>query len=140
MALVGEGEVSGEPETVDICPDLAAIHGALMNNNVDRIVVALDDWRGAMPIGFFLMYKLQGIILEQEINFYERLAGKIMAEKVNPSWIIFSEGFSASRAMSFLKRVFDIVLSLTLLLLVWPVILAAKLIVKLESSGPVFYC
>lgn len=38
-----------------------------------------------------------------------------------------------------LKRIFDIMVSLILLLIIWPILVILALAVKLDSSGPVFY-
>ena len=93
-----------------------------------------------MPIETLLKYKLKGVNILQGINFYERLTGKILVENVNPSWIIFSEGFSATKFQSFAKRSFDIVMSSILLALALPVMLITAVIIKLESPGSIFYC
>jgi exopolysaccharide biosynthesis polyprenyl glycosylphosphotransferase len=61
-------------------------------------------------------------------------------DTVNPSWLIFSDGFSSGRMLSSaVKRVFDIVASIVLLTLTFPVILLFALIVKLDSKGPAFF-
>ncbi len=68
------------------------------------------------------------------------LAGRVDLDSLNPSWLIFSDGFSAGRRLSsWGKRLFDILASLLLLLLTWPLILLTAIAVKLESRGPAFY-
>ena len=39
----------------------------------------------------------------------------------------------------FMKRVFDIVVSLTMLLIIWPIMLILAIIIKIDSEGPVFF-
>lgn len=39
----------------------------------------------------------------------------------------------------FIKRSFDVLFSLLVLLLIWPIILFVAIVIKLTSSGPVFY-
>ena len=59
---------------------------------------------------------------------------------MNPSWLIFSDGFASGRMLSSVfKRAFDIVASLILLAATLPVILVTALAIKLESRGPAFY-
>jgi exopolysaccharide biosynthesis polyprenyl glycosylphosphotransferase len=60
-------------------------------------------------------------------------------EQVNPSWIIFSEGFQAGRFTCLLKRLLDLALSFAGLLLSLPITLVTALVIKLESPGPIFY-
>ena len=83
---------------------------------------------------------MQGIVIEQGVSFYERVTGRLLVENMEPSWIIYSEGFSLSRWQFMVKRAVDILLSLTLLLIFSPIMLLSALIIKMESAGDVFYC
>ena len=113
--------------------------GLCQEHHVQRIVVALDDRRGATPIKELLSCKLAGVPIEDGISFYEGLAGKIIVEKVNPAWLIFAEGFKKGRIVAFSKRTIDIFFSLFGLLVTFPVTLISAIIVKLESPGGIFY-
>ncbi len=106
---------------------------------IDRIVVALDDRRGNMPVADLLSHKLRGRIIEDNITFYEAITGKILVEKVNPAWLIFSEGFDYGRMTYLIKRAVDLTFALIGVTLSLPVTLITALLIKLESPGPVFY-
>jgi sugar transferase (PEP-CTERM system associated) len=70
----------------------------------------------------------------------ERETGRIDLDSVNPSWLIFSDGFSSGRRLSSaFKRVFDVTSSLILLVLTAPIIAIFALLVRLESPGGAFY-
>src|SRR3546814_18876564 len=70
-------------------------------------------------------------------TFLERETGRVDLDSVNPSWLIFSDGFSSSRVLSSLfKRLFDIAASLVLLVIALPVIVLVAIAGKLESRGP----
>ncbi len=60
-------------------------------------------------------------------------------EFISPSNLIFCEGFSLSRLSLFLKRTYDILLSLVGLVVVAPFFLIIALLIKLESKGPIFF-
>ena len=77
-------------------------------------------------------------ILEGE-SFYEKWAGKILAENINPSWLIYSDGFRKSRFTKFIKRLTGLVLSSLGLLLALPVTAVIAIAIKFESRGPVIY-
>src|SRR5215217_8114736 len=67
-------------------------------------------------------------------------AGRIDLDSLNPSWLIFSDGFSAGRRLSSIaKRVFDILVSSAILILTAPLIVLTAIAVKLESKGPAFF-
>ncbi|MCB2173733.1 TIGR03013 family PEP-CTERM/XrtA system glycosyltransferase [bacterium] len=139
LAFIGAGAPAYNPRGVQVYPEWSDLRWLVRNHRVDRIVVALDDPRGGTPIDLLLNFKLQGIIVEQGVTFYEQLTGKILVEKLRPSWIIFSEGFTVGRIQSFMKRNFDIGVSLVLLTLSLPVMGLAALIIRLESPGPILY-
>ena len=139
LGFVGERETIFNPNGAPFFKDLDDIAHLLPGKHIQRIVVALDDRRGATPIKKLLKYKMQGIVIEQGISFYERVTGRLLVENMEPSWIIYSEGFSLNRWQFIVKRTVDILLSLTLLLLSSPIMLISALIIKMESAGDVFY-
>ena len=108
--------------------------------DVDRIVVALSDRRGRLPIAELLQAKLSGTYVEDATTLYERLTGKILIDDLKPSWLIFSDGFVISRWTRFLKRAIDLVLASVGFLLAAPLTLLTALAVYLDSEGPVLYC
>lgn len=124
---------------IPLLPTLADLAGDPRLAQIDRIVVALDDRRGAMPITDLLRYKIRRKIIEDGITFYEAITGKILVEKVNPAWLIFSEGFDCSRMTYMIKRLLDLVLAAFGLAVSLPISLITALLIKLESPGPVFY-
>jgi sugar transferase (PEP-CTERM system associated) len=85
--------------------------------------------------------RLAGIEVLELPSFLERETGKVRLDVLNPSWIIFGEGFRASARQQLLERAFDIVASLGLLVVALPFMLLAVVGIKLEEgrSAPVFY-
>jgi sugar transferase (PEP-CTERM system associated) len=112
-----------------------------IEHQADEIVVAMDDRRGNLPIRELLDARLQGIDVIDLLHFLERETGKIRVDLVNPGWLIFSSGFRTSRFRRFNKRLVDIVVSATLLLLFWPIMLLITLAIKIEGGfkAPVLY-
>ena len=105
-----------------------------------EVVLALEERRNALPLGDLLRIKTTGVHVNEISTFLERETGRVDLDSVNPSWLIFSDGFSAGRRLSSIaKRLFDVIASSILLLLTGPMILLAALLVKLDSKGPAFY-
>lgn len=105
-----------------------------------EVVLALEERRNALPLQDLLRIKTTGVHVNDISSFLERETGRIDLDSVNPSWLIFSDGFSSGRRLSGIaKRAFDIVASALLLALTLPIILLFALFVKLESRGPAFY-
>jgi len=107
--------------------------------NVDRVVVSLSDRRGRMPIRELLQAKMSGVRVEDAATMYERLTGKILIDDIKPSWLIFSDGFRASRVTRAVKRAVDLALAAIGVALASPLMLLTALAVRLESAGPVLY-
>jgi sugar transferase (PEP-CTERM system associated) len=140
--LVGFVEESTDVPLVrqhDILGGASDIDRIVAARHVDRIVVGLSDRRGRLPIEQLLRAKLSGVRVEDATTTYERLTGKILVDDLKPSWLIFSDGFRASRITRFIKRMLDLALSVMLGLVTVPLMLLTALAVKLDSSGPALY-
>ncbi len=108
--------------------------------NASEVVLALEERRNALPLKDLLRIKTTGVHVNEISTFLERETGRVDLDSVNPSWLIFSDGFSSGRMISSgFKRLFDIAVSLLLLTFMLPVILVTAIAVKLESQGPAFY-
>ena len=112
-----------------------------VENEIDEIVVAMDDRRRSFPMHEFLECRLAGIDILELPSFLERETGKVRLDVLNPSWIIFGEGFRASPLQRALERGFDVAASLGLLLIALPFMLLAVLAIRVEDGwkAPVLY-
>ena len=106
---------------------------------VDRIVVAIQQRRGQMPVKELLECRLKRIKIEEGSSFYERLTGKIAVQSIYPSWLIFSGGFKRLIISNTVKRCFEIIISVMVLILILPVILITAFLIKIDSRGPIFF-
>src|SRR5207248_10473738 len=89
--------------------------------NVDRVVVSLSDARGKLPMDKLLEMKLDGVRFDHLASLYEEYTGKIAAENLRPSWLIFSSGLRKSRPLRPAKRTIDVVGAVAGLILAAPV-------------------
>jgi sugar transferase (PEP-CTERM system associated) len=137
--FVGGEEPECNPSKAPVYAELEEISDVLASKKIDRIIIAPDDRRGTIPVHALIRCKMQGIVVEPGVNFYERVAGKILVERVNPSWIFFSDGFALSRFKRVIKRITDILSACILLVPSFPLLILSAIIIKLESSGPIFY-
>ncbi|MBX9796595.1 TIGR03013 family XrtA/PEP-CTERM system glycosyltransferase [Sphingomonas sp.] len=108
--------------------------------NASEVVLALEERRNALPLKDLLRIKTTGVHVNEISTFLERETGRVDLDSVNPSWLIFSDGFSSGRMLSgVFKRLFDVTASIVLLILTAPLVLVTAILIKLESKGPVFY-
>ncbi len=106
---------------------------------IDKIVIALSDRRGTLPMEILLNCKLRGINVEDVATFYEQVSGKIMLENLRPSWLVFSEDFFISPLSRALKRLQDIVLAVVGGVMALPLAVVVAVLVRLDSHGPIFF-
>ena len=111
----------------------------VMRERIDQVVVALDDRRGGMPQEVLRNLRLKGVTISDPVTFLEREAGYISVDLASPSWLIFSEGFPNDLLRAGTKRLFDIVVASTLLVLATPIALVTAILIKLEDGGPILY-
>ena len=143
FAVVGFVGMNDGPSAVDGAVNRAAIENLpryLERIGAGEVVLALEERRNALPLADLLRIKTTGVEVNDFSTFLERETGRVDLDSLNPSWLIFSDGFSAGRRLSGMgKRLFDVTVSLLILALTWPVIAATAIAVKLESRGPAFY-
>ena len=107
---------------------------------VDEVVIAVREQRGGvLPLRDLLECRVRGVPVRDLSAFYERIRGEVPIESLKASWLIYGDGFAQDATRSFVKRAFDIALSILLLLLALPVMLLAAVAIFCESGGPIFF-
>ena len=118
-------------------------HGSLCDavkrHRIEEIVVGIRDRRHNLPIQEILECKLNGIDVVDLSTFFERETGRIHLDTLNPSYLIFADGFQQSIFKSVVKRSFDVLASMALLLLAAPLMVLTAVLIYWEDRGPIFY-
>lgn len=85
--------------------------------------------------------KFSGCRVMDLSQFYEAHWQKVPIYFLEPEWFITSQGFQniSKPLLIHAKRLFDIVATVSIFLLTWPIMLLTGLVIKLESPGPIFY-
>jgi sugar transferase (PEP-CTERM system associated) len=105
---------------------------------VSEIVVAAEERRG-LPVRQLLHCKLSGIRIIDFLDFWERETRTVDLDALKPSWLFYSDGFRCGPVDEVLKRAFDIVVSSSLLVFTFPLLLVTAWLIKLDSPGPILY-
>ena len=133
--LVGQSLIN--PRVLGLTEDVQEI---VNRHHVSRIVLAINERRGRMPLQSLVEMKLRdGLAIEEADSFYERLTGKISTGTLRPSWLIFS---GPSHRLAFygqLRRLLDVSLSVVGLFLSLPIMALTAIAIKLDSRGPILY-
>jgi sugar transferase (PEP-CTERM system associated) len=133
------GRTVGNPIALPVLADLPGIAQVVQDQRINQIIVSLSERRGRLPMEHLVECKMAGVDVNEGVSFFERITGKILIDKLRPSWLIFSSGFDKSRLFTGTKRILEFTLSLIALLLLLPVILLIAVLIRLDSPGPAFF-
>ena len=117
----------------------ATVQALLERNSVERVIVALSDRRGTMPVRELLTLRLSGVRVDEAGGILEKITGKIEVDELHPSWLLFSEGFRLNPTFLLARRIVSFSVALGFLLVLLPFIPLIALAIRLTSAGPVFY-
>jgi len=130
------GQLDGEVTRQSVAAHLMEV---VSKQRVHRVIVAMKDRRGNMPVDELLQLRLQGVKIEEATSWLEKISGKIEVENLNPSWLVFNEGFRRSTTFVVIRRLLSVTFSLLGLMLTLPLLPLIMLAIRLDSEGPVFY-
>lgn len=102
-----------------------------------RIIVAIGDRRGRLPIDRLMALKAAGFVIEDGKELYEELTGKVWLEGFSVGSLLFSRRFKSSWFSIFVNRVVSMFFALVVLLITAPVMALTALAIRLDSEGPI---
>lgn len=141
--LVGYLPHSNEHHGVDsalIIPGRQPLLAVVHRYAVDEVVVGVRERRnGNLSMPDLLECKLEGVAITDLSTFFERETGHVQLDCLNPSWMVFSDGFRRGSYKNVIKRLFDVAVSLVLLVSTLPVMITTAILIWLESGGPILY-
>ena len=136
VTVVGwTGEIGHTPTLEETASHLLQLRGRRLH----RVIVAMPDRRGSLPVQALLQLRLDGVKVEDATSWLEKMSGRIEVENLYPSWLIFAEGFRFSAGFMLMRRMVSLIVSFLCLLIVSPIIPFVILAIKLDSKGPVLY-
>ncbi len=106
---------------------------------ISRVIVAMQDRRGALPVRELLKLRFDGVIVEDVCDVLERLSGKMPLDGLRPSNFIYSEGFRVKPSQQIMRRLASTLAATFGLLVFAPFLPFVMLAVRLSSPGPIFF-
>ncbi|VAW53734.1 Undecaprenyl-phosphate galactosephosphotransferase [hydrothermal vent metagenome] len=104
--------------------------------DIDEVVIAVDDRRSQnFPTKELIDCKMSGVNILDMVTFFERRAGKIRLDMLNPSWLYLAEGFEVGTVRKIGKRTLDILVVLMLFPVAVPFAILVSFAIFLESGG-----
>jgi len=103
----------------------------------DTIVIATDP-QETLPVDELIRLRLSGITVLPAHRFAERVLRRVPLSLLRPTDLAIGNGLTSPMSQA-MKRVFDLFMSLLLLVLAAPVLAVLAVLIKIDSHGPVFY-
>lgn len=116
-----------------------ALSRQVKSYRASRIIVAMGERRGKLPVEALLQLKASGIQVQDGAEVYEAVTGKVPLESLRLSWLLFSPSFYVSRPLLVYKRVFSFLISLLCLVVAAPIMAIAAIAIRLDSPGPIIF-
>jgi sugar transferase (PEP-CTERM system associated) len=113
--------------------------GLARGSGVHRVIVAMPDRRGTLPVEELLDLRLEGVKVEEATSWLEKISGRIEVEQLYPSWLIFAEGFRFRSFSRLVRRVLNFSVALIGLGISLPLVPFIAMAIRFSSPGPVFY-
>lgn len=111
------------------------IRNFAVQNQIDEIIIAPDDRRRKLPLDGLIDCRMSGISITDLLDFFERETEKIRLDLIQPSWLIYTDGFKRNILRAATKRTFDILISAILLVVCAPFMVLTAFAILLESRG-----
>jgi sugar transferase (PEP-CTERM system associated) len=123
-----------------VFPNNSSLINLVSRHSVSEIIVAVREQRGGgIPMEQLLECRIRGISVLNLAGFCERTKREVRLDSLKASWLVYEEGFIQGSFRPLVKRLFDIALSIFLLILTTPVMVLAIIAIWLDSPGPVIY-
>ncbi len=128
------------PADLGLAVDFAQLDDIVARDRISRVVVAEQDAQSREKLAAALLdRRLRGLQISDAVDFYEKFSGKIWVEGLSTQWFVFTGGFRLSNLSACLKRSFDVIFALLLILLTAPLLAVIAVAIKLDSAGPVLF-
>jgi len=138
-AVVDDANDADPPLGQRLAAPAARLRPIIEEFRPDRIVVALDDRRGRLPMRALLDATVDGVVVEDGVDCYERLTGKIAIEALTPSGLIGSPAFRKSHFDLAFSHALSLVVAASALVVLAPLFAVLAILITLDSRGPVFF-
>jgi exopolysaccharide biosynthesis polyprenyl glycosylphosphotransferase len=140
VGVVGDTDAADDiPPSYPLVGPLERVDKIIEDLRPDRIIVALTERRGRMPMRQLLAAEAFGVVVEDGLETYEHLTGKLAIETLSPSFLIFSGAFRKSRLLLAARRAVSLFAAAVGLVVTAPLMLLIAAAIKLDSGSPIFF-
>jgi len=137
--VLADSWAADAPPPFPLMGSLADLKAIIRRIRPDRILVALEDRRGRLPVDALLEARAHGVTVEDGVALYERLSGKLAIEALWPSALLYSKGLRPRRFAALVARVGSFAVACVGVLLTLPLFPLLALWIRFDSKGPILF-
>jgi sugar transferase (PEP-CTERM system associated) len=130
------GDIAGELTREAVATDLVT---RTRGRGVHRVIVAMLDRRGTLPVEELLALRLSGVKVEEATSWLEKISGRIEVDHLYPSWLIFTDGFKLNTLRRVVRRIVNFAAALVGAVATLPLLPLVALAIRLDSAGDILY-
>lgn len=132
------GREIGSPSVIGGSAELFSL---AKDSKVDIIVCSTNGTKSKQLMSNLIKCKMDGVAIYDLPLFYEEVLGKIPIHYINDEWVISTPFFGVAKNIynTRIKRLVDIALSVSGIVICLPLMVLIAVMVKLTSKGPVFF-
>ena len=132
-------EAGATPIRSITCENFRQLHpDDLKRQNVATIVVPAE-FRALVDDQALIRCRAAGIRVLNEVEFQETSTRSIDIDRLSNGWLAYGNILGGGFPRAAARRIFDVVLSLTMLVVTAPLLILTAIAIKLDSPGPVLY-
>lgn len=125
-----------ESDFIEKHPDFDLL-SVCQKNNIDMIIIG--HYKTAAALSMFASCRFAGFKMLDINLMREKYLGQVNIEKFYSYHLLFDKYFVIDKISAFIKRVFDIVVALSVLILTLPVTIIVSILIYLQDKHNVFY-
>jgi len=138
LADVGEASSAELAAAYPVKP-LADLPALLREHVIDEVIFAVDSRRLAELEEVFLLCDEEGVRTRVAADFFPHVNSQLYLDRLGALPLLTFSATPHDEIRLLMKRITDVVLAAAALVLLWPVMLAVALVIKLTSPGPAIF-
>jgi exopolysaccharide biosynthesis polyprenyl glycosylphosphotransferase len=104
-----------------------------------RVIIAIGERRGCLPVEDLMELKAAGLHIEDGIELYEELTGKVWLGAFSTGLLLFSRRHTCSTIKRVFNRSISTLFAALLIIIAAPFMLIIAALIRLESEGPAIF-
>lgn len=137
MEIVGWSGALGASSDSDVVPRQLLEYS--QKGRIDRVIVAMQDRRGRMPMEELMQLRLAGVLVDDATSLLEKVTGQVEVSNLTPGCLIFTDGFHVSLVHQGCMRIVSMIVAAVMLIVTSPLLLLIGLLIKSDSPGPAIF-